>query len=76
MVARKAGVALTPLTKQSSLETRGGNGALHVILARPLSGILCCLFWKHNEEESEQHWVHFDKRDMMLTGLESITRIY
>ena len=26
--------------------------------------------------KSEQHWVHFDKRDILLTGLESITRIY
>lgn len=76
MVARKAGVTLTPLTRESSLKTRGGNGALHAILARPLSGIFCCQFRKHNEEESEQYQVHFDKRDMMLTGLESITRIY
>lgn len=42
MVARKAGVTLTPLTRESSLKTRGGNGALHAILARPLSGIFCC----------------------------------
>lgn len=42
MVARKAGVTLTPLTRESSLKTKGGNGALHAILARPLSGIFCC----------------------------------
>lgn len=66
MAAGKADVTLTPLMRQQSQDKRRKWGTQYHT-CQTISGIFCCQFWRHNEEECEQCWMDFDKRDMKVS---------